>query len=183
MKRFVKIGIMSLATAVVLFASCRNILAQGDKLSSHAPTPTTHAVPQTSETITNATPHFLLATFLTQGEPSTSEAGGIYPSIDTPTTFFCPNKTCTLVITQNVQVNGGDASGNAWAIGCNLDSNIDACPGYYQGETDVDGTYSTGTELSTLSVTHGSHTVYSWIYSWYGLTLSYYNISYQLYIP
>jgi hypothetical protein len=183
MKRFVKIAIVSLATAVVLFAPFRSIQAQGNKASNHAPAHTAQPATQTSETITNATPHFLLATFLTQGVPETAEGAEVFFTIDSPTTFYCPNRTgCTLVITQNVEVNGGDASGNLWAIGCNVDS-VSVCDGYWQGETLVDGNYSTGTELSTLSVTRGSHTVNSWVYSFDGLTLAYYNISYQLYIP
>jgi hypothetical protein len=183
MNRIVKIGILSLAAAVVLFAGYHRLRAQ-EKKSANVKAPSEQQHFTTSETSGGPVGHFLIESFFTQGfAVGIPETGGEDLAVDTPTTIKCPShEGCTLEIEQSVQVGLGSASENLWGSAVQLDGSYLAYSPYV-GEVPTDGSYVLATGSQTIPLTYGPHTVQSFVFSYFGLTLEDYHINYRLYIP
>ena len=125
------------------------------------------------------------STFLhnSDGVSGISEAAGIFTNLDSQK-VNCPKSeaSCTIVISMNVQANGGENTANQWAICALIDGNyVDDCP--YAGELPADGTYAYGYELESMSVAPGSLVVEVQVYSFDGLLVGYWQIQYLEYEP
>jgi hypothetical protein len=183
MKRLVKVGILSLAAAIVLFAGYSRLRAEGGKSTTiHGGTSVHPSVKVNSDVVTLSTIHNLLGTVITQGNSGAVNPAGTYTTIDSPVTVNCPYEGgCTLEVEQNVQV---DSTENE-----NLYGTIFTVDGYYNGdapylgETNIDGALVTGTSVGSVALTHGTHTLQSSVLSYYGLTVDVYHISYRVYAP
>jgi hypothetical protein len=113
-----------------------------------------------------------------------SLAAGWNP-IDPVTTIKCPGtKPCTVFISTNAQVASSD-SGTLWALCTYIDGSTLAngsC--YYQSLATSTGSWISGTELSNLTVSPGSHTIQTDIYaSSANLSWDKYEFNYQITTP
>jgi hypothetical protein len=127
----------------------------------------------------------LLSTVLhnSGGVSGITEAAGEFTNMDKQK-VNCPKTatSCTIVISMNVQANGGENTGNEWAICALVDgAYVDSCP--YTGELLPDGNYAYGYELESTSVAPGSHVVEVQVFSYYGLTVGYWQTQYLVYEP
>lgn len=184
MKRLLRIGIVSLAAAVVLFAASQHIRAQGKWPSNEAPKASSAS--PTNDTSSKPVGHTLLTTYFTQAyvfPHITYETGDEYLAVDDPTTIKCPFfRGCTLEIEQSVDVGGVTSSGNWWGPFVQVDgSYTDYSPPV--GETPTDGSYVLVTSNQSTPLTPGKHTVQSFVYSYFGLYICSYHINYRVYIP
>ena len=184
MKRLVRIGIVSMAAAVVLFAAFHYMRAQGEGPSSVVKAPHALSAPLTVGPPSKPVSHDLQTTYFTQGLcVDIPETAGEFVAVDNPTTFKCwfP-KGCTLEIEQSMQVGGVTHVSNAWGPVVQLDGvYLQYSP--LVGETPTDGYYVLGTSNQSILVTRGTHTVQSFVSSWYGLHVYNYHINYRVYVP
>jgi hypothetical protein len=128
----------------------------------------------------------LQSTTIVQGEPLVNISASTFTDIDSPLKFTCPTGGCTVSAEVTAQVGGTTAADNLFAVCGLLDGNYmppaDGCP--YNGETLVDGGFSTGTFTFTQNGVHaGSHTLQSQIFIAQGGELGSYTITYHLYTP
>jgi hypothetical protein len=111
-------------------------------------------------------------------------AGSGFTAMDSVLNFSCPAATCSVSAEQNAQVTG-TVSGNRWAICTQVDGvymGQPNCP--YLGYVTSDGSYAAGSFTQNMSgVTHGAHTLQSFVYMDDAASLSIYNITYRLYTP
>ena len=182
MKRLVRIGFVSLAAAVVLFAAFHRMRAQGER------SPNAVNAPQASS---QSTPEFvtktsvartLLATYINQGYSGTTEPSYEGVAIDGLTTIKCPWPGCTLEIEQNVQIGNVNYADNTWYLYVDVDGS-QFLAGEAIGQTPLDSDYATGTLIQSGTLTPGTHTVQSFVLSVKGLYLSNYHIDYRVYRP
>jgi hypothetical protein len=82
-----------------------------------------------------------------------------------------------------MQVGGTDAVGNSWGTILNVDGSIVSQGSTSLGDTLPDGNYSSGTYIQSVPLTHGTHTVQSWVVSAYGLNYGWYNFTYKVFAP
>jgi hypothetical protein len=127
----------------------------------------------------------ILDTFMhnSDGASGISEPAGTFVQIDSQN-VTCPASagSCTIVVSADVEASGGANTSNEWAIPVIVDgSYVDSAP--YEGELLADGNYSAGSELQSVSVAPGKHTVAVQIVSFYGATVGYYQIQYSVYKP
>jgi hypothetical protein len=184
MKSLVRIGIVSLAAAVVLFAAFHHMRAQGER-SPNAVNGPQASSESTPEFVTKTSvAHTLLTTYITQnlGFPPTAETGGSYLAIDGLTTFKCPWPGCTLEIEQSVEVGGVSYADNPWSLSVVVDGSV---LGYSPeiGLVPSDGSYVTGNVNQSAPLTPGKHTVQSLVLSNDGLNLGSSHINYRVYVP
>ncbi len=179
MKRLLRIGIPSLAAAVVLFAAFHYIRAQGQMSPNAVKAPKALVVPATTGP---NVPHVLLATYMNQVLNSgISESAGINQTVDGLVTFKCL-LPCTLEIEQSVQAGEVYYTGNYWYIGVFMDGS--PLPyGPFQGYLPSDGTWVVGNVNQSISLTPGTHTVQSFVVSYAGLIVEDYHMNYRVYTP
>lgn len=186
MKRLVKLGVASLAAAVVLFAAYHHVRAQEKRPNNLMSAAPANVEAQTSEAAVAGIPHSLLATYINSGNlDGESEAGTEFLALDSLTSIRCPNHAgCTLEVEENVELGGSTAAGN----GFNIFPLIDGAPpgaSYITsaGQTLPDGGLAVTTCVSTYSITYGTHTIQTSVVSTYGMNVGHYNNSYRVYAP
>jgi hypothetical protein len=174
MKRLLRIGIASLAAAVVLFAASHYVRAQGTWPSNGAS--------QTNDPSRHYTT--LLKTYSTQAYvyPYIKyETGGEHLALDGVTTFECPVLDgCTLEIEVSVDVGDVDSPDNWWGPFVQVDGSwLSYSPPV--GETPTDKSYVLVTSNLSTPVTFGKHKVQSFVYSYDGLYVCSYHINYRVF--
>lgn len=105
-------------------------------------------------------------------------------AIDSPLNFNCPNGGCTITAEINLQVGENTTSNNLVGLCAELDGIImpPGCPNIIIMPTNnlfVGGSFA----FAQSGVTAGHHTLQSFVDSTFGLSRSYYNITYRLYTP
>jgi hypothetical protein len=119
---------------------------------------------------------------MTQGlAVGTEETGGVNLPVDNLTTFKCL-LPCTLEIEQTVQVGAVSYAANWWAPVVNVDGSPLAYSPFV-GQVPTDDSYVLATVNQSISLKPGTHTVQSFVYSYYGLYLEDYHINYRVYTP
>jgi hypothetical protein len=185
MKRLLRIGIVTLAAAVVLFAAFHFVRAQGEGQGSRSRKPTPQFVePLTYVTGSPGVPHFLTANYFSQGFPETWESAGVPHPVDSLTTFKCP-LPCTLEIDQKVNVGWNDGEPADWIwLGAVVDGSLTTAP-YYTAvdELPEDESWVMGVMDQTVCLKAGTHTVQSWLEADQGAELWDYHINYRVYVP
>ena len=178
MKRLLRIGIVSLAAAVVLFAALPYMRAQGASSSTSPKKPEVLAEFKGSD---RSVPHLLVATYMTDAAPSsfTEESAGFF-TIDDTVTFKCL-LPCTLEVDQTAQLGDVDYTSNEVAVGPILDGSYTGGP--YAGETATDNSSATFHYTESFPLTPGTHTVQAWGDSTYGVGLGFYHNNYRVYVP
>jgi hypothetical protein len=160
---------------IIGFALAQQVLAAPPSVfppSQTSPRAETGAVKLTSTVLHNS-----------DGASGITEAAGDFTNLDKQK-VSCPKTatSCTVVISMNVQATGGANAGNEWAICTLVDGTyVDSCP--YAGELLADGNYGYGYELESVSVAPGTHVVEVQVYSYYGLTVGYWQTQYLVYEP
>lgn len=181
MKRLLRIGMVFLGAAVLLFAASRIIRAQGKWPGSSGPKAS--VAPQTT---TDPRPMILFSTYVTQAYYAFEgpyETGDETVPVDSPTTIKCPDpRGCTLEIEPSIDVGGVDSEGNWWGPFISVDGGPFLPYAPPVGETPTDDSYILNTSKQSTTVTCGPHTVQTYVYSFYGLYIwSYYN-TYRVYV-
>lgn len=183
MKRLLRIGIVSLAAAGVLFAAFHFTRAQG-QASWHAknfsPAPKVSQSDQSSKPVR----HDLLKTFFTQGY---YDGGG--PSLpahtdtalDSPNTFYCW-LPCTLEVDAKVEVWNGKAAYNWLWLDVIVDGE-DLGKGVPVAEAPEDGGVVVGPFDWTVSLKPGTHTVQSFVGPDAEVSLVGWHNNYRIYAP
>ncbi|MGO8733099.1 MAG: hypothetical protein ACLQVM_09925 [Terriglobia bacterium] len=189
MKRLLRIGIVSLGAAVVLFAAFHYMRAQGETSSSVVEAPEALSADKRADSPTQAVPHTLLTTYFTQAGTMTTpltmaEGAEDYLAVDNPTTFKCQfPKGCTLEIEQSMQVGEGpNVNANYWAPLVYVDGTMLSYTPWV-GEVPPLTNYVLATSNQSTAVTPGKHTVQSYVWSDSGLTVRFYHITYRVYVP
>jgi hypothetical protein len=179
MKRLLKIGIPSLAAAVVLFAAFHYIRAQGEGPGTVAKTPEALVTPAVIGL--PAVAHVLYWTYMTNATPlsGTSESAGLF-AIDSPLEFTC-HLPCTLEIEQSAQLGYVDYTSNEVDLGALLDGSLTLFP--IVGETATDYSYTSFNYTQSFSLKPGTHTVQSYGESSDGVYLGFYHMNYRVYVP
>ena len=175
MKRLLRIGIVTLAAAVVLFAAFHFVRAQGKGSQPLVVPSTTRSDP--------AVPHVLFWTYLTGAYSSYTELSPAetWIPIDSQTKFTCL-LPCTLEVEQTDYVGDNYTPGNWWGLGFSVDSGSP----YWLQEPDLptDGAYWEAIWVWSLSLGAGSHTVQSFAESYKGAGYSLaYHMTYRVYAP
>jgi hypothetical protein len=183
MKRLLRIGIVSLAAGVVLFAAFHYIRAQGKGYSGLTPPPAP-VLPKVLPPDPRRALHVLLASYITQDYPWIElDAGDYYWSfLESAPTFFTCLTPCTLEINQNVSVLGGSASSNELWFAYILDGNFS----WWWPVTPVpsDGSAVEGTVGLNVSLTPGKHCIWSLVSTWPNNSwVAYYHNDYRVYVP
>jgi hypothetical protein len=186
MKRLLRIGIVSLAAAVVLFATSQHMRAQGRWPSNGAPKASSAS--HTIDTSSKPVGHTLLTTYFTQANYEITapyEPGLAFDNaLDSPTTIKCPfHEGCTLEIEQSVDAGGVTSSDNWWGPFVELDGAIIYAYFVPVGETPTDESFVLVTSNQSTPLTCGKHTVQSFVYSFDGLYIWAYHINYRVYVP
>jgi hypothetical protein len=113
------------------------------------------------------------------------ETGETYLALDSPTTIKCPffpPGGCTLEIEQSVAVGGVDSTGNWWGPFVKVDGSFTSYSPPV-GETPTDYSFVLATSNQSTTLTPGKHTVQSFVYSYDGLHVDSYHITYRVYAP
>ena len=185
MKRLLRIGIVSLSAAVVLFAAYHYLRAQGQA----TPPATPHPLVDPISVSPPAPPQVLKETIFSQGYPQTSgaETGGTIYAIDSPNTFRCW-RPCTLEVDQKVnEGNFGTPSATdnwlwlAFVVDGPAPTVGTEAPFYAVDELPTDGSWVMGVLDTTVSLKPGTHTVQSFVYLNHDGTLWDYHINYRIY--
>lgn len=105
-------------------------------------------------------------------------------AIDSPLNFNCPNGGCTITAEMNLQVGENTTANNLVALCAELDGSVmpPGCPNIIIMPTNnlfVGGSFA----FAQSGVTAGHHTIQGLVYSSFGVSRSYYNITYRLYTP
>ena len=177
MKRLLRIGIVSLAAAVMLPAAFHFMRAQGEVPSDSE---ANHALVDPSGTFVA---HTLLGTYFTQGCPETIYPGPAHNwhGFDNPTTFRCW-RPCTLEVEETVNVGNMTVASNYWALGGRVDGS--GLPNWsWTGTVPSDESWVQGAFNQSIPLTPGSHTVQSFIMSTDGVQLGVYHVNYRIYEP
>jgi len=186
MRRLLRIGIVSLGAAVVLFAAFHYMRAQGKGTwPSHGALKASSAS-KTNDLSSRPVYHNLLKTYFTQDYvfPYIKyETGDEDLALDDVTTFQCPSLVgCTLEIEVSVDVGDVDYADNWWGPFVQVDgAYTDYSPPV--GETPTDLSFVLVTSNQSTPVTFGKHRVQSFVYSYYGLYVCSYHINYRVYAP
>jgi hypothetical protein len=189
MKRLLRIVIVSLAAAVVLFVAAHLNRAQGKGGKNGGSVPA--VLPATSTSSTPGLPHVLVASYMTQGLPEapTSLTGSTwYPEESNPLSFKCLTP-CTLEI-QN-SVNLGDSTDYSGAYDWYLETLVDGSPApiaQLPDGTDIatvgpDGASVQGTLDQFVCLPRGTHTVQTEVKSDQDANLFWWENNYRVYIP
>jgi hypothetical protein len=125
----------------------------------------------------------LASTSISQSNDIVVVPGGLV-AIDSPLNFNCPNGGCTITAEINLQVGENTTSNNLVGLCAELDGSImpPGCPNIIIMPTNnlfVGGSFA----FAQSGVTAGHHTLQSFLFSTFGLSRSYYNITYRLYTP
>jgi hypothetical protein len=185
MKQFIRMGLVTLTAAVVLFAAFHRLRAQGERpghviraagaVSLHTP----------GDWHSHRGPHAtLLATYFAEGDlyPTGVESAGQFLPLDEPTTLECPAyQGCTVEADQSVQVGGQEATGNTWGPVVYVDG-IATSYAPTVGEVPSDSSFALVTSNQSILVTQGTHTVQSLAWSTLGMNLGTYSIVYRVFV-
>ena len=187
MKQLVRIASMVFAAAMVLLAAFQVVRAEGKWPSNAALKPP--AASKTNDPPGKTVPHILLTTYFTQKYYGWQivdlpfETADENAALDKPITLTCPlSQGCTLEIEQSVGVGGVSSSGNWWGPFVQVDGDY-LSYGPPVGETPTDESFILTTSHQSTPLTAGTHTVQSSVYSFYGLYISSYHITYRVYAP
>jgi len=187
MKRFMKIGLL-MALAFVLLGAYRYVSAQEEhsqagKMPGPPPPVFTGPPPGTDAP---ATKHVLVATYYTAGSlGGTSLVPDTLTPVDTPQTISCPGTSGTCLIIADHWLELSSGSGGGEVAGClYVDGVADSFCEYNEGELPVDGSYNQfSSSHATSGVSHGSHTVQTYVICYNGCNAAYYHINYRIYKP
>jgi len=178
MNNSAKLSLLAVLTACLLPST--SVLAQ----DAQARPPLKPPVMRLTHLPPAAVKHAGQGVYINTGNVGTTVAGGTYTAVDAPITVLCPGTTgtCLLQADEWLQTGQGSTAGNEFALCFYVDgSSIGSC--WYNGSTPADGTYVMGSTSAGKTVTHGSHTVQTFVYSANGAYLSYYNNTYRVYKP
>lgn len=178
MNRLLRIAILTFTAAMVLVIASPQLQAQS-KWQNHSPKV---ASGQKSQPNNQSLPGTLYKSYFTQGDyVDLYEAADEDLPLDSPTTVVCPSlRGCTLEVEQSVSVGGVDFTGNWCGPFVWVDGNENDAPP--AGETPTDKGYIHTGAIWTTGLTHGKHTVQSSIYSYDGLYVWSYHITYRVYV-
>lgn len=171
-----KLGII-----LVMFTICVSILAASQADSTKPADATSRkAKPAAPDLIFNRK---LASTSISWGNDVIVIGSGKM-AIDSPLTFNCPRGGCTLTADVHVQVGENTKTSNLLGICTDLDGSSmpPGCPNVLTIPTDesfVGGSFA----FAQSGVTAGSHTIQGFVYTTFGATRAYYNITYRLYTP
>lgn len=185
MKHLVRIGSMVFAAAVVLCAAFQVVRAQGKWPGNEALKPLAASTPNYAPA--KPVPHTLLSTFFTQKYYGWQiadlpfETADENAALDEPLNITCPlPQGCTLEIEQSVDVGGVKSAENWWGPFVQVDGNYTSY-GPPVGETPKDESFTLTTSNQSTPLAPGTHAVQSSVYSYYGLYISSYHITYRVY--
>jgi hypothetical protein len=127
------------------------------------------------------TKHVLKGTYISVGSNVALGAG--FTNVDAVNNVVCPGTSgnCLIQADLFLQVGNTTAASNRVAACFLVDGVYASCP--YNGETLVNGHYSTYTYSSGLTVPHGTHTVQTQAYTDFGGTAANFNFTYRVYKP
>ena len=184
MKRFLRIAIVFFAAATVLFVAAHFTRAQV-KAGKHGRTNVPSVLPATIPPAIPGLPHFLAASYMTQGYPETpaSMNGGTwYPEESNPLSFKCV-VPCTLEIQNSVNLYTPDYEGydddywlETWVDGTLAPINGDIATIPYEGSVQ-------GTLDQFLCLKPGIHTVWTEVKSDEDSELYWWENNYRVYAP
>ena len=171
----------ALAVLTASFFASTSVLAQ-DASAAHPPIKPpvvhlTHVPPA-------AVKHLGQGVYINAGNKATTVAGGGFTPVDTALTITCPGAsgTCLFQADQFMQVGQGSTSGNQFALCFYVDGvSVNGC--FFNGSAPSDGSYVMGGVSQGITVSHGNHTVQTYIYNGGGTYLSSYNFTYRIYKP
>lgn len=179
MRRLLRIGILFMVAAVVLFAAFHFTRAQGKKASPVMEAPQWQ-VPSTLPADPHTPSYNLVSNLFTQNYAieQSLEPGG-YPLEPGPTHFYCW-APCTLEININADLGGNDAVGNWLGLGYEVD-------GQFSGWTAVtevpsDDSWVQATWDWTVNLKPGEHSVQSGVDTYFGAGLWSYHNNYRIYM-
>jgi hypothetical protein len=183
MKRLLRIGIVSLAAAGVLFAAFHFTRAQGQapwKTKKFSPAPKVSQSDLSSKPVQ----HNLVKTFFTQayydgGGPSIPAETDF--GLDSPNTFYCW-LPCTLEVDAKVEVWNGKAADNWLWVGVLVDGE-DLGEGVPVAEVPEDGSIVVGPFDWNVSLQPGTHTVQSFVGADAEVSLVGWHNNYRIYFP
>jgi hypothetical protein len=163
-----KMLLVVIVVALASFASAQSTNAMGrPSVKSDTPAALVH--------------HILKNMSNTTGTSFTVGAG--FTAVDSPNTVLCPGTagSCLLQAQQWAEV-GGNGSGGRVALCFFVDGNdINGC--FFNGEMLADANYTMFSVAQGTTVTHGSHTVQTFVYSDAGGGGGFYNFNYSVYKP
>lgn len=176
MNRFLRIATLTVTAAMLLVITSPQLQAQS-RWRNQAPKVSSG---QNSQQNVHPT---LYKSYFTQGDyVFLTEGADENLPLDDPTTVVCPSsRGCTLEIEQSVSVGGVDSVGN-W---CGPFAQVDGQWTPYgppAGETPTDKSFILTGSIQTTTLTPGKHTVQSFIYSYFGLTVWSYHVTYRVYV-
>jgi|SRR6516164_3752302 hypothetical protein len=110
---------------------------------------------------------------------------GTYSAVDAPQTITCPGTsgTCTIQADHWVELSGTTANNTVWVC-LAVDGVFDSNCGFIDDKIRPDGSWQQVTSShATSAVPYGTHTVQTFIDSYYGAEGAYFNINYRVYKP
>lgn len=127
-------------------------------------------------------PHVLKKTIVNQDSAVVGIPGG-FAALDSPTTVVCPGTSgnCLIAADQNVQVVGSGAG--RWAICSQVDGLFMNPPCPFLGRVPTNGDFVAGAFSQNATVSAGSHTVQTFVFTDAAGSKSIYNINYRVYKP
>ena len=179
MNRLFRVAILTFTAAIVLVIGSPQLQAKSKWQSRHPQA----SSGQTSQTKAQPTRNALYRSYFTQADDI-----GLYEDsdedlpLDSLTTIVCPSAGgCTLEIEQSISVGGVDSEDNWCGPFVQVDGNWTNY-GPPAGETPTDESFMLTGSIQTTTLKKGNHTVQSFIYSYYGLYVWSYHITYRVYV-
>ena len=105
-------------------------------------------------------------------------------AIDSPLSFVCPRGGCTITAEMHLQMGENTTANNLMGLCADLDGSDmpPGCPNVVILPTDnlfVGGSFG----FAQSGITAGTHTVQGFVYTTFGATRAFYDITYRLYTP
>lgn len=181
-------GLLVLVVLVLAFGVYRHASAQGERSRAGmiGPLPPVMSAPSSQEAAVSPPKHALVATYISNGN-----LGGFFINhdtfvpIDSPQTITCPGTsgTCLIQADHWVEVQGHSSFNEI--LGCLfVDGKADSNCGAVDDDIPSTGDFVQATSSHFVSgVSHGTHTVQTFVFTGQDAQAAYFNINYRVYKP